>query len=135
MAHSDRDTEIEAIANEFEVATDAMLQVIEAYIAGTITAPDAEDAIELLGEQLKASVTVMAAETVTAAYADGITEALKNDAADSVPAEDHETMASLAVRRLSRRLSHQAEGLVVDGLDRLDQAVEAHLSPLPAHGA
>ena len=130
MAHSDFDSEIEAITNEFEIATNAMQQVVEAYIAGTITAPDAEEGIELLGEQLKASVTVMAAETISAAYADGITEALKNDAADTVPPEDHQTMASLGIRRLCRRVEHAADGLVVDALDKLDEAVETVLAPL-----
>lgn len=134
MAHADFDPDIQILEDEFGTATDQMMAFVQAYISGTITAPVAEDAIEETGTDLKHAVAVWASTVIPQAYADGISEAIKLVDNDTVPPEDHATLSGLAVRRLSRRLSHAADGLVVDALDRLDEAVEAVLAPMVITG-
>lgn len=134
MAHADFDPEIQILEKEFALAAGHMLMLVQLYVDGEGTAPDVEDAIEQTGEELKHAVTLWASTVIPKAYADGISEAIKLVENDTVPPEDHATLSGLAVRRLSRRLSHGADGLTVDALDRLDQAVEASLAPMVVSG-
>lgn len=134
MAHADFDPQIQILEDQFGSATEHMLSLVQLYVEGTIIAPEAEDAIEQTGEDLKHVVEAWASTVIPEAYADGISEAIKLVETDTVPPEDHATLSGLAVRRLSRRLSHAVDGLVVDTLDRLDEALEANLAPMVISG-
>jgi hypothetical protein len=136
VPHQDFDSDIEIVASAFERTGQAMEQVVGVYLDGGLSAPEAEDAIEMLGDALKREVSEAVADLIPRAYADGLSEALQSaDSPGPLPLEDHETMQALSQRRLQRRLSHAADGLVVDALDQLDAAVEARLAPLKTEEA
>lgn len=134
MSHADFDPQIQVLEDAFAATTDHMTTLVKGYISGTISAPETEDAIEQEGEFLKQTISVWVETVIPDAYADGIEEAIKLVEVDTVPPEDHATLSGLAVRRLSRRLTHAADGLVVDALDRLDEALEANLAPMVISG-
>lgn len=133
MAHEDFDSDINILLDEFGAAAELMLDIVAMYIEGSLTAPDAEANIETVGETLRGNARAWTADVMTRAYVDGMAEALSADPeTNTVPQQDHAAMQGLAQRRLERRLVHAIDGLVVDALDRLDEALEGSLAPLTA---
>lgn len=132
MAHEDFDGNINTLLDEFGVAIDVMIGFVAQYLDGTLSAPEAEVNIEDVGDALRAVGRGWCADVIPRVYADGVTEALRGGSqqATTLEQQDHAAMLGLSQRRLERRLTHAVDGLVVDALDRLDEAVEADLAPL-----
>jgi hypothetical protein len=131
MPHEDFDGEITTLADEHDEAEEAMRAIVMSYQAGIVTPEEAEAAIVEIGDALKLVIEDWIDDVMPQVYADGVAQArAEMGETGEIPEVDHAALLGLAQRRLERRLTHAADGLTVDALDHLDEAVESVLAPL-----
>jgi hypothetical protein len=76
VSHADFDDDIQDHSEDFEAAEEAMLAVVLAVIAGSLTEAEAQGQLELIAGELRGRSVAWAAEVLPDVYLDGLEEAL-----------------------------------------------------------